>query len=706
MRVTVGNTVTFCMTLSQLPPIWKEAPFIRIVIPFSIGIAVANLVYFDSFFNWLIFLCSASCLISLHLSSLFIKYKFRWLAGVFIHLIFFSGGLLIASFADDGRNKNSLLNIYSPGDYLKVTIEEPLIAKDHSFKALASVDQVIKNDSNIKCFGDVILYFPKDSNFRKPRCGSSLVFSKSLQPIRSSGNPGAFDYKTYCARQGIHYSAYLAEKDYRIIPGTKDIFLKNLVFQTRETVLNIITKYIPGPTEAGFAEALLIGYREDLDKSLVESYANTGVVHIIAISGLHLGIIYWLLNILLTPVGRIGHAKWIKALLILLGLWCFTFIAGAGPSVLRSALMFSFIVLGQALSKKASIYNTLAASAFLLLCIDPYWLFDVGFQLSYAAVLSIVIFFRNIYNLLYFENKIVDFLWKLNAVTISAQILTVPITIYHFHQIPTYFLLSNLIAIPWSTLILLGEILLCTVSFRPNVAYFIGEIMAWMINFLNTYITNINKLPFSIWDGLTISLPQLVLSFIFVAGMSTFLVLKRKIGLFVSLASVLIFAILHSFALYEADRQKKIIVYNVSTGPLLEFMEGRSAFAIGDSSLRFLSAANFYLHPSHTLYRVTGNTGLKDVLVNGNLMRFHGKNVLVLDQFQKKSINQKIDVLILSHNLRITLSGLIAKSKPQLIVADGSNSQARVNRWKKECDALGISFHNVREQGALILDLN
>ena len=694
------------MTLSQLPPIWKEAPFIRIIIPFSIGIAVANQVYFDSFFNWLIFLCSAACLTFLHLSSLFIKYKYRWLAGVFIHLIFFSGGLLVASFADDSRNKNSILNVYAPGDYLKVTIEEPLIAKEHSYKAIASIDQVVKNDSNISSFGGVILYFPKDSNFRKPRCGSSLIFSKIIQPIRSSGNPGAFDYRTYCARQGIHYSVYLTEKDYRIIPGTKEIFLRNLLFQTRETVLNIITKYVPGSTEAGFAEALLIGYKEDLAKSLVESYANTGVVHIIAISGLHLGIVYWLLNILLTPVGRILHGKWIKALLILLGLWSFTFIAGAGPSVLRSAFMFSFIVIGQALSRQASIYNTLAASAFVLLCINPYWLLDVGFQLSYAAVLSIVIFFKSIYNLLYFENKIVDFLWKLNAVTISAQILTVPITIYHFHQVPTYFLLSNLIAIPWSTLILLGEILLCAVSFLPNVAYLIGEIIAWMINFLNTYISNINKLPFSIWDGLTISFSQLLLSFIFVAGMSCFLALKRKIGLFVSLASALTFALLHSLALYEADRQKKIIVYNVSSGSLLEFVEGRSAFAIGDSNLRFSSISNFYLHPSHTLYRVERNTSLNDVLVNGNLMRFHGKNIFFLDHFENKLVDQEIDVLILSRNARIELSSLISKSKPEWVVADPSNSQVRVNNWRKECDTLGISFHNLREQGALILDLN
>jgi competence protein ComEC len=216
---------------------------------------------------------------------------------------------------------------------------------------------------------------------------------------------------------------------------------------------------------------LLIGYKDDLDKTLVQSYSNTGVVHVIAISGLHLGLIYWLLLKLFWPLQKRRDLKWLRPILIIAGLWLFSLLAGMQPSVIRSAVMFTCIVLGETWTRKSSIYNTLAFSAFLLLFINPYWLWDVGFQLSYIAVLSIVIFMQPIYNWFYIKNKALDFIWKLNAVTLAAQILTVPVSIYHFHQFPLSFMFTNFVAVPLSSLILLGEIVLCVVSFIPIVAF-------------------------------------------------------------------------------------------------------------------------------------------------------------------------------------------------------------------------------------------
>src|SRR5262245_60738277 len=172
---------------------------------------------------------------------------------------------------------------------------------------------------------------------------------------------------------------------------------------SRTKVLNILRANIKGEKELGLAEALLIGYKNDLDKTLVQSYSNTGVVHVIAISGLHLGLIYWLLSWLCKPLQRGRNFKWLRLILILTGLWLFGLLAGAQPSVIRSAVMFTCIALGQSLTRKSSTYNTLALSAFILLCINPYWLWDVGFQLLYAAVLSIVIFMQPIYNWFYFK---------------------------------------------------------------------------------------------------------------------------------------------------------------------------------------------------------------------------------------------------------------------------------------------------------------
>src|SRR5262249_31983562 len=211
-------------------------------------------------------------------------------------------------------------------------------------------------------------------------------------------------------------------------------------------------------------------------------------------------LIYWLLVRLFVPLRKKKAFKWLSPMMIIGGLWLFSFIAGAQPSVLRSAVMFTCIVLAEGFSRKTSIYNSLAFSAFVLLCVNPFWLWDVGFQLSYSAVLSIVIFMKPVYNRVYIKNKIFDSIWKLNAVSVAAQLLTTPFSIYHFHQFPTYFLLSNLIAVPLSSIIVLGEIFLCTASIVPLIALLSGKILSWLISLMNGYIERIESLPYSLWE--------------------------------------------------------------------------------------------------------------------------------------------------------------------------------------------------------------
>ena len=234
----------------------------------------------------------------------------------------------------------------------------------------------------------------------------------------------------------------------------------------RQVILSILRRYIDGQKEAGLAEALLIGYKDDLDKTLVQSYTNTGVVHVIAISGLHLGLIYRILLLVLKPLHTNVTLRWLEADSYIVRSMGIQFMAGAQPSILRSAVMFTFIVAGENFSKGPR-STILALSAFFLLCYNPFWLWDVGFQLSYSAVLSIVIFMKPVYRLFYVKNKLLDYLWQLNAVTLAAQILTLPVSIYHFHQFPAHFILTNVLAVPLSSVILIGEIILCVISFAP-----------------------------------------------------------------------------------------------------------------------------------------------------------------------------------------------------------------------------------------------
>jgi competence protein ComEC len=425
---------------------------------------------------------------------------------------------------------------------------------------------------------------------------------------------------------------------------------------------------------------------------------------------MHIALIYWLLALLSRPLKKLKYSKWLTAIIIVTGLWLFSLLAGGQASVLRSALMFTLIVIGNNFSRKAFIYNTLAASAFMLLCYDPFWLWDVGFQLSYTAVLSIVIFMKPIYNLFYIKNKMLDFVWKLNAVSISAQLLTTPFSLYHFHQFPNFFLLTNFVAVPLSSIIVLGEIFLCTVSFVPFFAFVSGKILSWLIWFMNSYIEKIEALPGSLWDSLQITILQAALLIIIVTGSGYWFLEKRKAGIWIALIAIIFFVSLRSFSFYEADHQQKLIVYNIPRHQAIDIIDKRDYFFVGDSALLaddFLK--NFHLKPSRVLYRTKPDFKLSNLLCSGNFIQYGSKKILLLDKnFSAEPLPKKfsIDLLIISGNPKIYLPGLSKTFKIDQVVVDGSVSQARVKYWSKDCDSLHIPFYNVKEKGAFVMNMN
>jgi len=695
--------------------IWKKAPFLRLLIPFITGIVLQWHLQTDIIISWIILITSFISIIAFFYRSFFEKYKLASFNGIAIAALFFSIGSLLTWYNNIQHKKNWFGNIYKNENTVKVTLLENPVEKTKSFKANASVDYLLNNDTAIKTRGTIIIYFKKDSTIKNLNYGSQLVFKKSLQEIKNPGNPGGFDYKRYSLFQGITHQVYLKENEFEVLPGENKIRFNEFIFAGREKVIAILRKNIKGEKELGLAEALLIGYKDDLDKTLVQSYSNTGVVHVIAISGLHLGLIYWLLlqlTLVLRKRKNINPIaiEWIRPVIIITGLWLFSFLAGAQPSIIRSAVMFTCIVLGDSMTRKTSIYNTLAFSAFLLLCYNPFWLWDVGFQLSYTAVLSIVIFMRPIYNWFYIKNKLLDFIWKLNAVTLAAQILTLPISIYHFHQFPNYFLLTNFVAVPLSSLIVLGEILLCTVSFILPIAVFVGNILSWLIWLMNSYVERVEMLPFSLWDSLQISIPQAIFLLIAVAGFGYWLLEKNKTGFKYGLVALFIFFGLRSISFINANNQKKLIIYNVPQKQAIDIINGRNYLFVGDTDLLTDDfVRNFHIKPARVLNRIEQVTALKNHFQSGNMIQYNGKKILLIDNnstfisFQEKI---PVDLLVLSKNPKLYFKRLIETFSIKQVVFDGSVPSWKMIYWKKDCDSLHIPYYDVNEKGAFVMKLN
>ena len=686
-----------------LPRFWNKAPAVRLLLPFICGIALQ---WYRPVPPALLLTAVVTLFIALIAHSFLpISQKFRLSTahGLLFHALFLTVGAVSVQFNDVREDPQWFAHVTAPSMML-LKLEEPLVEKPNSYKAVASVVQVYGGDRSHTSSGRLIIYFSKDSSFLKLSYGSLLLVKKSLQEVGNSGNPGGFDFKRYSLFQGITHQVYLTPPELVVLPRKDSQPWKQHLFESRAFIVDILRQHISGAKEQGLAEALLIGYKDDLDKNLVQAYSNTGVVHVIAISGLHLGIIYWILLFFTKSLSRRRTAL-LRLLLIVAGLWIFSFLAGAQPSVLRSAVMFSAIAWSTVINRKSSIYNTLALSAFVLLCFNPFWLWDLGFQLSYTAVLSIVLFYKPIYNWLYFPNKGIDFFWSLAAASLAAQLLTLPISIYHFHQFPLLFLVANLFAVPLSSAILIGELLLCALHFLTPLADLLGRLLQWMIEIMNTSVENLDAVPFAVWNGLSISMLQVGVLYGVIAAAAHWLLEKKLASLRIALAGCLLFSGLRTASFMIAAQQKKIIVYNVAKHPAMELVSGRACLFGGDPELeRVPLLRTFHIQPSRIQHRVAPIPG-QELPYS---FSFGGKTVLRIGsslRLKQAKIKPAIDLLVLSRNPKLYMGTLANTFAIKQVVIDASVPQWKSKLWQKDCDSLGIACYSVREKGAFVMNL-
>ena len=685
---------------------WKSSVFIRLLPPLIAGIILQWQTGLALFVLNIGILFCLLLLVIYFFVPIQLRFRLSFLYGFISFLLFILiGGRL--TYSQDIRNSTSWFGrYYSDSAALLVNSIEPPVIKEKSIKTIVSVDEVMTGNHIQRTNGKIILYFDRNIPLSALKYGGRFLFKKKLQIIRNSGNPGAFDYRQYCSFQGITHQIYLGRSDFIILNETCSHPFRSFILSLRQKIISVLSRNVRGEKEAGLAEALLVGYKDDLDKSLVQAYSNTGVVHIIAISGLHLGLIYWLLVQLCRPLTRKKRVAWLSFLIIISGLWLFSFLAGAQPSVLRSSVMFSCLALGEVLNRKTNIYNSLALSAFLLLCYNPYWLWDIGFQLSYAALLSLVIFMNPINNLICFKNGLVNKIWKLNAVTLAAQVLTFPLCIYYFHQLPVCFLVTNLVAVPLSSLILTGEIILIGASYIPVIAAIIGQIISFLTKGMNGFIETSNALPFATWKNLQISLFQTIILFILIIAFSIWLMERKLAGLKGGLISILAFLFLRSISFIGSSIQNRIIIYDVPQKRAMDLIEGNHYQFIGDSSLFSGIGQNFHLNPARTLFRSTREAGIS---FNSNpFFSWHGKHILMLDsnvRVKPSSDRPIIDILLISGKPSLTIKNLFQGLNIKQVIADGSVPNWKAAKLKEECEQLRIPWHDVSEKGAFAINL-
>jgi competence protein ComEC len=540
-----------------------------------------------------------------------------------------------------------------------------------------------------------LLYIYIPNTFTQFSAGTILITSQTPSRIPSKINPGDFDFATFAGNKGIRYNLFIQDSSDVIKICYEKPRLHDFLLKIKIWVLHAIRKNLSDPIDAGLTEALLIGYKEDLDSSLQESYTNTGVSHIIAISGMHLGLIFYLLDLLTGTVANKRISKLLAIGMTLPLLWVFSLLTGASASVLRSVLVFTFLIIGNLLNKRKSSINSLMASCFVLLLINPKIIYDIGFQLSYAAVLSILIFEPLISKLLFLKNKMLHYLWSMISITLAAQILTTPFVLLHFKQFPVFFLFTNLVAVPISSLILLLAILLCVFEILLLNTSMVSKSIHLLIQFMNNYIDQIDKIPLNnIHVNFNLSL---FISMLFSIALVTHSLTKnKKPSLTVLSLAIFIPIFIHTGSFIDHISTKQILVLNIKNQTCLIHQHGRTALMLVSEEL---------LQDKKQLTKLTKK------LRNGlGIEKWEFASLSKLPYLIQFAIQSHQPAFTLLSNFNESLKNLnTAAEAPEnnkYIITDGSNKLWKIKQWEKEAQELHLPFHSTPSAGPFIMPCN
>jgi competence protein ComEC len=504
------------------------------------------------------------------------SFKNRWLWGVLISVVFVFAGISYEHLNAEVKPFPKREVVISGN-----VLENPKVNAG-SYRICIRVNAIL--DSGIWQAADhkVVCTLQKKSG-SVPGLNQRIFLKTNFKEIKNFGNPFEFDYKTYMNRNGYFYTAFVDSGNWFIKGKNSHFSLTMWALEIRDMILNYYKQLNLPPSSFAVISALTVGDKRYLDDETKMAYVNSGTIHILAVSGMHVGLLFWLLQQLFRPLMFFKKGKLLRSIAVLVFIWIYALITGLTPSVVRASVMFSFWIIGDTSNRKTNIYNTICASAFLLLIIDPDTIYDVGFQLSYLAVIGIVVFYKDIFNWFYVKNFVLKHVWSWIAVSLAAQLFTLPVTLYNFHQFPNYFLLSNIIALPLSTVILYGS--LATLLVIPFKFLWIpaGWFLKILIGWMNGVLIWIEHLPFSISKGIWISEFMTVLLFGIIISFCCYIYFKRTVFVYILLTGSILFSLNIFIKRYKIEHSHEIALFNEPRSFSLYIRNGHKSLWIKDS---------------------------------------------------------------------------------------------------------------------------
>lgn len=681
------------------------------------GILCGNYAYFTGLlispvFLWgVIFLFILILVISYRAFS---QYTRRWVFGLFVYLFFLVFGVCWQNI----QLQKTVVDFPPFETVYRVVVTDNPEQKENSVLCRARVME-LRDTSSVKRMDSpsVLLYFSSDSSVNLIRRGDELLLSTRLALPKLRGNPDEFDYPCYLIHKGISGTGFVSTGKWQVIANQSQRTIQEYAFDCRQNVLNLYRDL--GFEKDNFAvlTALTVGYKDELSESIRESFSVSGASHVLALSGLHIGFLYILLFFLLKriPGSSIGVRAFRVATIVIL-LWGFAFLTGLSPSVVRSVIMFSLIGLSQFSTERSVSINTLFVAAIGMLIYNPSWLYDVGFQLSFVAVASILFIQPWLYTKITVRNRVLDKLWGITTVSIAAQVGTAPLVLFYFSRFSVHFLLTNILVIPLVTIIIYVAVAMLVFSFLPLV----GQIIAYGLNFLlellNTIVRAIEKMPFSSIDRVWIYQVEVVLFYMVLFLLGWYIVKRRPRFLLACLSVLLVLSVYRVCQVANDTPQQSLIFYNVRNCPAVHCIlpDGRSWMVYADS-----------LPDKHRVARVASNywnrLGLLEPVAviedyneeyfvrHDNFVLFGEKRICILNdgRWDNKETSSclPIDYLYVCKGYKGRIEALTRLFHIRHVVLDPSISDYRRSLLLEECKRLELPLTSLSDQSSYFKSL-
>ncbi len=567
----------------------RRTPLVRVLIAYVVGILLAF--YAGKYLSnpsviWFVSILTG-ILIIIILQN---KKNYRFISGIILIML-----IMVIAIC------NTFYSVKIPTNFENEGIWEGIICEKPQGKSNSTLLPVLlTNNKQTEILKTrqvkALLYTNKDSLLADTtQIGTRVFFKAALKPIKNNGNPDEWNASLYQAQRGNFYQAYV-NKDQLVIIPSKNLPLKRLASHIQERAMQQYADLLHQPEALAVVAALTLGIRDLLSDELEQSYANVGVIHVLSVSGLHVGILYIFLNFLLIFLDKTPWTRLVKSILIVLTIWLYALITGLSPSVVRAAIMFTTLSLGKTLKRQISSFNLLALAALIILFINPLTLFHIGFQLSFLAVGGIVFFHPYFYNLFELKSRLADYVFKLLTVTFAAQLITAPVTLFYFNQFPVYFWLANLVLVPLFAFSLVVAMVALFIAEIPILNASISWVLEFSLKIANKWILTVEKLPGSVIEGIHFDGPAVVFSFALLYFLTKWLLETKSKLLLMALAILLLWSGYSFYQTRTHSLNQKLIAYAQSGAEIIGIYGcNKNILVVSSTELRFEGLKKYYL---------------------------------------------------------------------------------------------------------------